>query len=125
MGKLILIVDDSAVLRASVRYALITAGYEVEEATNGRHALERLEALCTEGNRPALILTDVNMPEMDGIHFIQAAKATPWRFIPILVLTTESEEQRIQQGRRAGAAGWLVKPFVAQQLLDVVRRFVR
>lgn len=125
MGKLILIVDDSTVLRASVRFTLAEAGYDVEEAVNGSDGLRRLDELCQAGTRPDLVLTDVNMPVMDGLTFIREAKRTPARFIPILVLTTENEEARIQEGRAAGAAGWLVKPFVAQELLGVVRRFVK
>ncbi len=125
MSKTILIVDDSAVVRASVRFSLEKAGYAVVEASDGSDGLAKLSQLSATGVRPSMILTDVNMPKMDGIRFIKEVKGTPFRFVPILVLTTESENTKKMQGKEAGAAGWLVKPFKDDQLLGVVQRFAK
>jgi two-component system chemotaxis response regulator CheY len=125
MSKTILVVDDSAVVRASVRFALEKAGYSVIEATDGTDGLGKLSQFSASGGRPAMILTDVNMPRMDGIRFIKEVKATPFRFVPILVLTTESENAKKMEGKEAGATGWLVKPFKDDQLLGVVQRFAK
>jgi two-component system chemotaxis response regulator CheY len=124
-GKTILVVDDSAVLRASVRFSLTAAGYEVVEAENGKDGLDKLEELDQRGERPAMILSDINMPVMDGITFIKRVKATDAKFVPILVLTTESQDKKKMEGKAAGATGWLVKPFKDDQLQAVVRKLVR
>jgi two-component system chemotaxis response regulator CheY len=124
MQKRILFVDDSPTMRASVTFCLRNAGYLVTEAENGRDALEKLQGMKDSDELPALILTDVNMPEMDGITFISKVKEGPFRFVPILVLTTEGERATIERGRAAGAAGWLLKPFQPQQLLWAVKKLV-
>jgi two-component system chemotaxis response regulator CheY len=123
--RLVLLVDDSATLRLSVRTVLEQAGYEVVEAKDGIEGLEVLEELGRQGRQPAMIISDVNMPRMDGIAFIAQVKKTPCKFLPILVLTTESEPERKLQGKRAGASGWLVKPFQPQTLVAVVKKFTR
>lgn len=125
MNKTILIVDDSVVVRASTRFTLSKAGYEVAEAPNGEEALKVLDTLVKDSKRPSMIITDINMPVMDGILFIKNVKQTANKFVPILVLTTESQPSKKDEGRRAGAAGWLVKPFAEDQLLSVVRKLVR
>ncbi|MEI7893229.1 MAG: response regulator [Myxococcales bacterium] len=125
MGKKILVVDDSAVLRASVKFTLMSAGFEVVEAHDGKHGLEVLKQMVTAGDRPVIILTDINMPVMDGISFIKYVKQTSCKFVPILVLTTESQEVKKNEGKDAGASGWLVKPFKDDQLTAVVKKFVR
>ncbi len=125
MAQTILVVDDSPVLRFSIRPVLEKAGFVVEEAENGLHALERLRELEDEGRPPTLILTDINMPKMDGIELIRQLKSSEFRFIPILVLSTDSEEQQKLEGKKAGAAGWIVKPFEEESLLRVLRFFVR
>jgi len=125
MGKKILVVDDSAVLRASVKFTLTAAGFEVIEAHHGKHALEILKQMTLANERPEMILSDVNMPVMDGITFIKQVKQTSSKYIPILVLTTESQESKKNEGKAAGASGWLVKPFKEDQLISVVRKFVR
>ncbi len=125
MQKRILIVDDSPTLRASVSFCLSNAGYAVSEAIHGQNGLVKLNEMDNENSLPALIISDINMPEMDGITFITEVKKTKWKFIPVLVLTTESQEYQKQKGRDAGAAGWLLKPFRPEQLLWVVRKFVR
>ncbi len=125
MGS-VLIVDDSATLRASVKFSLSEAGYAVEEAVDGRDALRKLQELQTRGSQVSLIISDINMPNMDGITFIKEAKQVPsLKFIPVLILTTESQDSKKMEGKEAGAAGWLVKPFSNDQLIGVVKKFVR
>ncbi|HCG98549.1 MAG: two-component system response regulator [Candidatus Aquicultor primus] len=126
MDRSVLVVDDSATLRASVKFTLSEAGYAVEEAINGKDALQKLQQLKTRGVQISLIISDINMPEMDGITFVQEVKRdSVHRFIPVLILTTESQETKKMEGKNAGAAGWLVKPFNNDQLVGVVRKFVR
>lgn len=118
MGAMILIVDDSKSLRDMLRTALETDGYEVAESEDGVQALEACQAA-----RPDLVVTDVHMPRMDGLSLVAAIRALPaLRFMPILILTTESGEEMKQQGRAAGATGWIVKPFQADRLRQVVAR---
>lgn len=126
MNKLIFIVDDSRTVRASLEYTLSKEGYEVVAAEDGQDGVSRLEQLGSQAKRPAMIITDINMPRMDGITFIKEIKKKPaFKFIPVLVLTTESQEQKKMEGKNAGAAGWLVKPFKPEQLIGVVKKFVR
>jgi two-component system chemotaxis response regulator CheY len=122
----ILIVDDSMTLRVSVKFTLEQVGYAVEEAVNGRDALKKLDSLQSNGKPVSLIISDINMPVMDGITFVKEAKKNgSHRFIPVLILTTESQESMKMEGKNAGAAGWLVKPFNNEQLVGVVKKFVR
>jgi two-component system chemotaxis response regulator CheY len=126
MAGRILVVDDSVVLRASVKFALAKASLQVVEAQDGVAGLAALTDMAKTGERPAMIITDVNMPRMDGITFVtEVKKNTTFRFVPILVLTTESQADKKAQGKAAGASGWLVKPFNDEQLLEVVKKFVR
>jgi two-component system chemotaxis response regulator CheY len=125
MGKQILVVDDSATLRMSVEMTLKPAGFEVTHARNGQEGLEQLSTLEAEGQPPAMIISDINMPVMDGISFIKEVKKTPFKYLPILVLTTEREDSKKLEGKQAGASGWLVKPFKAETLLAVVKKFTR
>ena len=124
MEKLILFVDDSPTMRSSVCFCLRNAGYRVMEAVDGRDGLKKLESFSEKGDAPALIITDINMPRMDGITFIHRVKETEFRFVPILVLSTEAEEAMIEKGRAAGASGWLLKPFQPEQLLWAVKKVV-
>ncbi|CAN7682060.1 response regulator [Pseudoduganella sp. LjRoot289] len=120
MAKLIMIVDDSASLRQVVGMTLREAGYDVQEAVDGRDALAKLQ-----GQKVHLIVSDVNMPNMDGITMVQEVKKlAAYRFTPILMLTTESQEERKRQGQAAGARAWLVKPFKPQVLLGAVQKLV-
>jgi two-component system chemotaxis response regulator CheY len=117
MAKVILTVDDSASVRQMVRFTLSDAGYTVIEAVDGRDALTKL------GKPVHLVITDLNMPNLDGIGLIRSVRAIPaCRGIPIVMLTTESQEARKLEGKAAGATGWIVKPFATQQLLAVVKR---
>ena len=119
MPKKILIVDDSAAIRQSISFILRQEGYDTVEAQDG------LEALTMLGSIGALdlIITDVNMPNLDGIGFIKKAREIQaFKFTPILVLTTESQGSKMNEGKEAGATGWIVKPFNADKLLGIVRK---
>jgi two-component system, chemotaxis family, chemotaxis protein CheY len=116
MSKRILAVDDSKTMRDMVSFTLKGAGYEVLVADDGVNALNALV-----GQEVDLIITDVNMPNMNGIELVQKLRSDPrFRATPILILTTESDDGLKQQGRSAGATGWIVKPFVPEKLLKVV-----
>lgn len=118
MGKKILIIDDSNSMRGILRSALLGGGFEVIEAANGQEALVTLD-----GQRVDLIITDVNMPGMDGISVVREIRRRPrTKCIPVLILTTESTPELKQAGRVAGATGWIVKPFNPQQLWQVIAR---
>lgn len=120
MGKRILIVDDSASMRQMVSFTLKGAGYEVTEAVDGKDALGKLAGLPFQ-----MIVTDLNMPVMDGIELIRAVRTgAAYKFIPIIMLTTESQESRKQEGKTAGATGWIVKPFKPEQLVAVVKKVI-
>lgn len=126
MKKLILVVDDSKTVRASLEYTLGRAGYEVVSAVDGKDGLRQLENLKNKGKRPAMVISDINMPEMDGITFVKEVKKSPnFKFLPILILTTESQLEKKMEGKKAGAAGWLVKPFKPNQLIGVLQKFVK
>lgn len=121
MAKTILIVDDSASLRQVVHIALQGAGYEVLEASDGLEGLARLET----ASRVHLIISDVNMPNMDGLSFLRAVKQLEnYKFTPVIMLTTESADDKKQEGKAAGAKAWVVKPFQPQQLLAAVAKLV-
>lgn len=124
MEKHILFVDDSPTVRSSVSFCLRNAGYKVTEAVDGKNALEQLQAIKDKGESLSLIITDINMPQMDGIALISEVKETEFKFVPILVLTTEAQESVIKKGRAAGASGWLLKPFQPEQLLWAVKKVV-
>jgi two-component system, chemotaxis family, chemotaxis protein CheY len=120
MAKTIMIVDDSASLRQVVSIALKGAGYDVIEGRDGRDALSKLT-----GGKVHLIVSDVNMPNMDGITLVQEVKKLPaYRFTPIVMLTTESSDDKKMSGKAAGAKAWMVKPFRPEDLLTVVSKLV-
>jgi two-component system chemotaxis response regulator CheY len=120
MAKKILIVDDSASVRTVARIALSEAGYETAEANNGQEALQQLS-----GARFHLIVSDVNMPVMDGITFLKEVKANPqYKFTPVIMLTTESGQDKMAQGRAAGAKAWITKPFQPRSLVDAVSKLI-
>jgi len=126
MNKRVLILDDSRTIRTSVKYTLEKSGYEILLAENGVEGLKVLNDNSGMSDRPKMIITDINMPKMNGIEFIKEVKKDrQFKFIPILVLTTESQAEMKNKGKEAGAAGWLVKPFSPEQLTGVVKRFVR
>lgn len=120
MTKRILLVDDSASVRQVAGIALRRAGYETIEAENGQDGLSKLD-----GGKLNLIISDVNMPVMNGIEFLKAVKQhATCKFTPVIMLTTEAGEDMKQQGRAAGAKAWIVKPFQPQTLLDAVSKLV-
>lgn len=117
----ILAVDDSASMRQMVAFTLKEAGHQVTEAKDGSEALS-----VARGARFDLVLSDVNMPVMDGITLIRELRQLPaYRFVPILMLTTESVGHRKQEGKEAGATGWIVKPFNPDQLLATITKVIR
>ena len=118
MGKRIMIVDDSASMRQMIKFTLSNAGYDVVEAVDGVDALSKLNAHPVN-----LIIADINMPNMDGIELIRNVRAHEGhKFTPIIVLTTESQKSLKEEGKAAGATGWIVKPFSQSQLLLVMKR---
>lgn len=118
MGKTIMTADDSASVRQMVSFTLKQSGYEVIEAVDGKDALQKLG-----GQKVDMLITDLNMPNLDGIGLIKGARAIPaCKFIPIVMLTTESQDSKKQEGKAAGATGWIVKPFKPDQLLSVVKK---
>jgi len=119
MVKTIMVVDDSVTMVMSLKSSLSLGGFQVETASNGQEALDKLKA----GVKPDLILTDINMPVMGGLEMIGKVRALPGcRFFPILTLTTESEATKRDEGRRLGATGWLVKPVSGADLLKVIKQ---
>jgi len=120
MAKTILTVDDSASIRQMVSFTLKEAGYSVSEAVDGQDGLDKARS-----GQFDLVFTDQNMPRMDGLTLIKQLRALPqYKSVPILMLTTESGEDMKNQGRAAGATGWLVKPFDPKKLLEVVRKVI-
>ena len=120
MAKKILTVDDSASIRQMVTFTLNSAGYDVIEAADGQEGLEMAQEKVVD-----LVLTDQNMPRMDGLTLIKNLRAmAPYSKVPILMLTTESGDAIKAQGKAAGATGWLVKPFDPQKLLEVVKKVI-
>lgn len=117
-AKLALTVDDSKTIREMVSFTLKNNGFEVIEAEDGKHALQVLQ-----GKDVNVIITDLNMPNMDGFQLIQALRSDPkYKFTPILMLTTEGDATKKEQGKQAGATGWIVKPFNPEKLLQVVSK---
>ena len=118
MPKLIMTADDSASVRQMVAFTLKQNGYDVIEAVDGQDALQKLGAKKVD-----MLLTDLNMPKLDGIGLIKGVRASALnKFIPIVMLTTESQDSKKAEGKAAGATGWIVKPFKPEQLLAVVKK---
>lgn len=120
MEKTIMVVDDSASIRQVVGIALKGAGYKVIEACDGRDALAKLN-----GDKIHLVISDVNMPNMDGITFLRELRQNPrYKFTPVIMLTTEAGRDRMAEGKAAGARAWVVKPFQPPQMLDAVAKLI-
>jgi two-component system chemotaxis response regulator CheY len=120
MAKTVLSVDDSSSIRQMVAFTLKGAGYEVIEAADGQEGLEKAKMKTVD-----MVLTDQNMPRMDGLTLIKNLRAMPnYKTVPILMLTTESGDAMKQQGKAAGATGWLVKPFDPAKLLEVTKKVI-
>ncbi len=121
MPKMVMTVDDSASFRQMVRFILKQAGYDVIEAVDGQDAADKIAETNVH-----MIITDLNMPKMDGIELIKHIRNDlKDRFVPIIMLTTESQDSRKQEGRKAGATGWIVKPFKPEQLIMVVKKLIK
>ncbi len=121
MSRTILTVDDSASIRQVLGFTLRGAGYEVVSAVDGREALAKADAQQVD-----LVITDLNMPNLDGIGLIRELRGRPqYRFTPMLMLTTESQASKKQEGKAAGATGWIIKPFKPDQLLAVIKKVLR
>ena len=118
MSKVILTADDSSSVRQMVSFTLKQAGYEVVEASDGKDALAKAKS-----NKINMVITDLNMPNMNGIELIQSLRGeAAYKFIPIVMLTTESQAAKKAEGKSAGATGWIVKPFDPEGLLKTIRR---
>jgi two-component system chemotaxis response regulator CheY len=118
MSKTIMTVDDSASVRQMVSFTLRQQGFEIVEAATGSEALKKMEK-----KEIHMLITDINMPGLDGISLIREVRGNPSRrFMPIIILTTESDAARKKEGKEAGATGWIVKPFRPDQLVAVVRK---
>lgn len=121
-SKKILVVDDSVSIRTSIIYILKQEGYDLVEAEDGVDGLAKAKA---EADHFGLIITDINMPNMDGIQFIKELRQTEgYKYTAIIALTTENQESKMQEGKAAGATGWIVKPFTAEKLLAVVKKII-
>ena len=119
-SRKILAVDDSVSIRKSISFILGQEDFEVVEAENGADGLAKATA-----DKFGLIITDINMPIMDGIQFIKELRnTTEHKFTPIIVLTTENQESKMQEGKAAGATGWIVKPFSSEKLIAVVKKII-
>lgn len=120
MTKTILIVDDSATMRQMIAFTLGQAGYQLAEANDGQQAFD-----WAKQNPADLVVTDINMPNMDGITLVEELRQLPaYKFTPILVVTTESGPEMKQKGRAAGATGWIVKPFSPEKLVETVQKVI-
>lgn len=118
MSKTIMTVDDSTSVRQMVSFTLQEAGYQIIEAVDGTDALSKMNGASVH-----MLFTDLNMPKMDGIELIRNVRSNPaCKFIPIIMLTTESQSEKKQQGKEAGATGWIVKPFKPEQLIAIVKK---
>jgi len=120
MAQQVLIVDDSVAIRQSLRYVVEKEGYEVIEASNGKEALAVIQP------RTKLVITDINMPEMDGIELIKTVRSGSIanKTVPIIILTTESQSTMKQKGKDAGATAWIVKPFPPEELISAIKRLI-
>ncbi len=120
MAKTIATVDDSASVRQMVGFTLREAGYDVIEACDGKDALSKINGVNVN-----LVVTDLNMPNMDGIELIKNLRAnSAFKFVPIIMLTTESQNEKKLEGKNAGATGWIVKPFKPEQLVAVIKKVI-
>ena len=124
MSKYIMIIDDSPTIRISVDFAIKNLGFTLMQAENGMDALTKIKSIKEKGDDIAMGISDINMPQMDGIAFIREFRKTD-KFTPVIVLTTESEDNKIKEGKEAGASGWIVKPFQPTDLINVVKKFLK
>jgi two-component system chemotaxis response regulator CheY len=122
MAKTILIADDSESIRAVVGFALREAGYDVLVANDGQHALD----LLVQNDHVSLIVSDLNMPVKDGISFLKDVRSLDkFKYLPFLILTTESQETKKMEAKQSGATGWIIKPFMKEKLIAVIKKVIR
>jgi two-component system chemotaxis response regulator CheY len=120
MGKKVFVIDDSASTRQLISFTLKGAGYDVVEAEDGKDALKKLT-----GSGVDMIITDLNMPNMDGMEFLKALRSNQaFKFMPVVMLTTESQVSKVMEAKAAGVSGWIIKPFTPEQLVDTVNKFL-
>lgn len=124
MNRYIVVIDDSPTIRVSVEMALKQMGLPIVQAENGQDALDKISKIKGDGDDVAICISDINMPVMNGLEFIAEFRKVD-KFAPVVVLTTEAEKDMIQKGKEAGASGWIIKPFQAEDLVNVVKRFVK
>ncbi len=118
MGKIVLTVDDSRTIRDMVSFTLKNAGFDVLEAGDGVEGLDVLKNAV-----PDVIISDINMPNMNGIDFVKNLRELPaFKFTPVLMLTTEDSDEKKSVGRAAGATGWIVKPFDPDKLIQIINK---
>ncbi len=122
--KYIVVIDDSPTIRMAVEFAIKSFGISILQADNGKCALEKIADIKSKGNDIVLCITDINMPEMDGITFIKEFRKTD-KFTPILVLTTDTANEKIQEGKDAGASAWIIKPFTPADFTDVIHKLIK
>ncbi len=120
----IMVIDDSPTIRMSIGISIEDQGYPVMNAEDGIDGLKKICELKNNGDDVALCITDINMPNMDGIEFIREFRKTD-RFTPILVLTTESGSEKVQEGKELGASGWVVKPFQPVELIGAIKKLIK
>lgn len=120
----IMTIDDSPTIRTSVEFSLKSFDYNVTQAENGEDGMDKIKSIKDQGDEIALCIVDINMPKMDGITFVKEFRKID-KFTPVLILTTESEESKIKEGKEAGASGWIVKPFQTDELVSTVNRLIR
>ena len=125
MKNFVLIVDDSKVIRSSAEFALTEAGFNVATAEHGFDGIKKIKEINGNNDVLSMVITDVNMPQMDGITFLRIVKKSFCKDIPVLVMTTETQDSLKTEGKEAGAVGWLTKPFAPEQLVSVVKQFVK
>ena len=126
MGKNVLVIDDSSTIQASVKYVLDNNGYTYLMAEDGQKALEQVKSTFDKGEHLSLIICDINMPVMDGLEFLKTLKADDkYKMIPVLMLTTETQINRMHEAKKLGATGYIIKPFHPDKLLDFVKRFAK
>ncbi len=124
MKEYILVVDDSVTARAAAEFTLSEAGFEVKTAVNGRDGLKKVLGIHSEGDKITMIISDINMPVMDGFTFLKRLKMSAFKSIPVLVMSANPTDSKKTVGKNSGAIGWLVKPFNPTQLVTIVGKIV-
>ncbi len=124
MGRNIVVIDDSPTIRMSIKMALKEFDFNIIEAENGMDALDKINGLKATGRDVALCISDINMPVMGGFEFLSEFRKTS-NFTPVIMLTTEKENETILKGKSLGATGWIIKPFHQEDLINVVKRFIK